>query len=65
MTTVLGFVAGGLIILSLLALVALAGAAATIASSTLRANCDDAALRDDLDQVLHEILGERSTVRDA
>ena len=63
MALFIGYVVAGLIALSLLSLVAIAVAATRVASSTVRANREDGALRADLDRVLAEILG--STSRDS
>ncbi len=65
MTTLLGFSAAVLIVVSLLALVALAGAATTLARATVRASREDVALREDLERVLDDILGQRSVSPDA
>ena len=56
MATFIGFLAAGLIVLSLLSLVAVALAAALVTKSTLRANREDEVLRADLDRVLAQIL---------
>jgi hypothetical protein len=57
MGSIIGFVAAGLIVLSLLALVAMAVAAVVTAVLTVRADRADQVLREDLDEVLDEILG--------
>ncbi len=63
MALFIGYVVAGLISLSLLSLVAFAVAATRVASSTVRANREDEALRADLDRILTDILG--STPQDS
>lgn len=57
MSTFVGFLVAALIVLSLLTLVAFAGAAVVVTRSTIRADRGDRELHDDLDRVLAEILG--------
>ena len=56
MAIIIGYLAAGLIVLSLLSLLAVAVAAVMVARSTVRANRADVTLRADLDRVLDQIL---------
>jgi hypothetical protein len=56
MAIFIGYLAAGLIVLSLLSLLAVAVVAVMVAKSTVRANCADQVLRADLDRVLDQIL---------
>lgn len=60
MTTFIGYVLAGLIVLSLIAIATVLVGGAVVTSSTVRANRDDQVLRDDLDRTLDEILGVRT-----
>ena len=60
MTTFIGYVLAGLIVLSLIAIATVLVGGAVVTSSTVRANRNDQVLRDDLDRTLDEILGVRT-----
>ncbi|HUV58281.1 MAG TPA: hypothetical protein VMV96_05720 [Acidimicrobiales bacterium] len=57
MPTFVGLLAAVLIVLSLLTLVAFAGAAVVVTRSTIRTDRADRELHEDLERVLAEILG--------
>jgi len=57
MPTFIGLLVAALIVLSLLTLVAFAGAVVVVTRSTIRSDRADRELRDDLERVLAEILG--------
>ena len=57
MPTFVGLLVAALIVLSLLTLVAFAGAVVVVTRSTIRSDHADRELRDDLERVLADILG--------